>query len=109
LFVCCSNVNTPTTNDTYLSSADIDRRRAKLLYQSRKRGIREMDFILGFVEISLVNLQMIFILFCRKFADTHLNQLTEQQLNEYDKLINGNHNEWDVYYWITGELLLCVI
>ena len=28
--------------------------------------------------------------------------MTEQELNEYDSIINNLHNEWDLYYWLTN-------
>jgi succinate dehydrogenase assembly factor 2 len=52
-------------------------------YQSRKRGILECDLILS------------------NFAQQHLNQLTTQQLDAYDQLLD--EQDWDLYYWITGD------
>lgn len=36
------------------------------------------------------------------FASKHLSSMNFNQLNEYDMLINQPHNEWDIYYWLTG-------
>ncbi|GAB1602363.1 succinate dehydrogenase assembly factor 2, mitochondrial [Argonauta hians] len=58
--------------------------RARLLYQSRKRGMLENGLILS------------------TFASKHLNDLNEQQLMQYDSLINEPTNDWDIYYWVTG-------
>ncbi|RZC36127.1 Sdh5 domain containing protein, partial [Asbolus verrucosus] len=55
----------------------------RLLYQSRKRGMLENDLLLS------------------TFVAKHLNTFTESQLNDYDKLINGPSNDWDIYYWAT--------
>ncbi|XP_052824198.1 succinate dehydrogenase assembly factor 2-B, mitochondrial isoform X1 [Octopus bimaculoides] len=59
-------------------------RRARLLYQSRKRGMLENGLILS------------------TFASKYLKDLNEQQLMQYDTLINEPTNDWDIYYWITG-------
>lgn len=29
--------------------------------------------------------------------------MTENQLKQYDRLINEPSNDWDIYYWATGE------
>ncbi len=33
-----------------------------------------------------------------------MDGFTKQQLVDYDKLLNGPDNDWDIYYWITGKL-----
>ncbi|CAE1320663.1 SDHAF2 [Acanthosepion pharaonis] len=58
--------------------------RARLLYQSRKRGMLENGLLLS------------------SFAAKHLDEFNEKQLSLYDKLINEPTNDWDIYYWITG-------
>ncbi|OBT63161.1 hypothetical protein VE03_07822 [Pseudogymnoascus sp. 23342-1-I1] len=55
--------------------------RARLVYQSRKRGIREADLLLS------------------TFADAHLPTMTSAQMTEYDRLLD--ENDWDIYYWAT--------
>ncbi|KAG5298184.1 TPR domain-containing protein, G-protein comlpex beta subunit CpcB [Histoplasma ohiense] len=62
---------------------DIMTMRARLLYQSRKRGILESDLLLS------------------TFASRHLPTMTERQLQEYDKFLD--ENDWDIYYWATQE------
>lgn len=57
-------------------------KRARLLWQSRKRGILETCVILG------------------KFAKEHLPTLSREELDEYDEFMN--ENDWDIYYWITA-------
>ncbi|VDK65640.1 unnamed protein product [Anisakis simplex] len=59
--------------------------RARLLYQSRKRGILENDIILG------------------EFAERSLGSMDRKQLLEYDNLINGEHMEWDLFYFLSGR------
>ncbi|KRZ85836.1 Succinate dehydrogenase assembly factor 2, mitochondrial [Trichinella sp. T8] len=66
-------------------NCSLETKRARLLYQSKKRGILENDLILG------------------KFYEEHVNLLTADDLNTYDQFINGGYNEWDIYYWITGR------
>lgn len=59
----------------------IETKRARLLYQSRKRGILESDLILS------------------KFASLYLKDMTLEELVEYDRLLD--ENDWDIYYWVT--------
>lgn len=58
--------------------------RARLLYQSRKRGMLENGILLS------------------TFAAKYLNCMEEAELKEYDRLINLPSNDWDIYYWATG-------
>ncbi|KAL1490899.1 hypothetical protein ABEB36_011575 [Hypothenemus hampei] len=62
---------------------DLKQRKARLVYQSRKRGMLENDLLLS------------------TFIAKHLNEFTPEQVNTYDKLINGPSNDWDIYYWAT--------
>ncbi|KAH0827899.1 mitochondrial protein [Lanmaoa asiatica] len=57
--------------------------RARLLYQSRKRGTLESDLLLS------------------TFARDHLPAMTGAELSEYDKLLD--EPDWDIYYWSTGN------
>ncbi|KAK0741155.1 Flavinator of succinate dehydrogenase-domain-containing protein [Schizothecium vesticola] len=57
--------------------------RARLLYQSRKRGTLESDLILS------------------TFASTHLASMSPAQLAQYDLFMD--ENDWDIYYWATQE------
>ncbi|SCU78833.1 LANO_0A04170g1_1 [Lachancea nothofagi CBS 11611] len=59
----------------------VERKRARLVYQSRKRGILETDLLLS------------------RFAAKHLNSMTPQELEEYDSLLD--ELDWDIYYWAT--------
>ncbi|XP_071453504.1 succinate dehydrogenase assembly factor 2, mitochondrial-like [Hetaerina americana] len=59
-------------------------KRARLLYQSRKRGMLENGLLLS------------------TFAAKHLDKMSEEMLTEYDRLINLPSNDWDLYYWSTG-------
>ncbi|KAL9955308.1 hypothetical protein ACROYT_G036614 [Oculina patagonica] len=63
----------------------LDRRRARLLYQSRKRGMLENGLLLS------------------TFADKHLDSLSDTLLVQYDKLINQPSNDWEIYYWMTEK------
>ncbi|OJD19667.1 hypothetical protein AJ78_00399 [Emergomyces pasteurianus Ep9510] len=62
---------------------DVTTMRARLLYQSRKRGTLESDLLLS------------------TFASQYLPTMTEIQLQEYDKFLD--ENDWDIYYWATQE------
>lgn len=59
----------------------IDVKRARLTYQSRKRGILESDLLLS------------------RFAKKHLHKFNYEELDEYDKLLD--EPDWDIYYWAT--------
>ena len=61
-----------------------EEKRARLKYQSRKRGIAENGLLLG------------------TFADKYLDTMSEQEMVLYDRLINLPTNDWDIYYWVTG-------
>lgn len=59
--------------------------RARLQYQSRKRGTLENGLLLS------------------TFCSHHLKRFTEPQLAMYDDLINKPSDEWDIFYWATGK------
>ncbi|KAM5138206.1 stabilizer of axonemal microtubules 4-like [Mantella aurantiaca] len=59
-------------------------KRARLLYESRKRGMLENCILLSL------------------FAKKYLSTMTDIQLSQYDRLINEPSNDWDIYYWVTG-------
>ncbi|KAG6375396.1 mitochondrial protein [Boletus reticuloceps] len=61
----------------------IETTRARLLYQSRKRGTLESDLLLS------------------TFARDHLPTMIHAELTEYDKLLD--EPDWDIYYWSTGN------
>jgi antitoxin CptB len=67
-----------------ISSNKLDPRRAKLLFRSWHRGIREMDLILG------------------GFADTEIASLDGHDLDEYEMMLETDDR--DLLQWITGEL-----
>ncbi|KAG6837111.1 hypothetical protein H0H93_014715 [Arthromyces matolae] len=60
-----------------------DTLRARLVYQSRKRGTLETDLLLS------------------TFARDHLNSMTDGEMREYDRLLD--EADWDIYYWATGK------
>ncbi|KHJ33353.1 putative tpr repeat protein [Erysiphe necator] len=65
------------------SGEDVNTLRARLLYQSRKRGTLESDLLLS------------------TFAEAHLRDMTELQLAQYDLFLD--ENDWDIYYWATQD------
>ncbi|KAI6228132.1 putative syntaxin-3 [Aphelenchoides besseyi] len=69
----------------YCSKSPIETLRSRLLYQSKKRGILENDILIG------------------GFAENQLGELNEKEMREYDRVINGEHMEWDLYYYISGK------
>ncbi|MHA1527416.1 MAG: succinate dehydrogenase assembly factor 2 [Alphaproteobacteria bacterium] len=54
----------------------------RLAMRSWRRGIQEMDLILG------------------SFADAELAGLDGATLDAYERLLE--ENDWDLYYWVTG-------
>ncbi|KAF2854096.1 DUF339-domain-containing protein [Plenodomus tracheiphilus IPT5] len=62
---------------------DANTMRARLLYQSRKRGTLESDLLLS------------------TFADAHLSTMSAPLLEQYDLFLD--ENDWDIYYWATQE------
>lgn len=69
--------------ESTLSSAGLDPRRRRILYQAWHRGMREMDIIMG------------------KFADALLPSLTEEELAAFETLME--EPDRDVLMWLTGE------
>jgi len=67
----------PRLNET------VETLRARLVYQSRKRGTLESDLLLS------------------TFARDHLGAMTEVELKEYDKLLD--EADWDIYYWASDK------
>jgi antitoxin CptB len=63
-------------------SADRETRLRRLRLRSWRRGIREMDLILG------------------PFADGPLAGLGDAELEAYERLLEAP--DWDVYAWVTG-------
>ncbi|KAI1658191.1 DUF339-domain-containing protein [Daldinia decipiens] len=57
--------------------------RARLVYQSRKRGTLESDLLLS------------------TFADEYLPTMTREQMEQYDRFLD--ENDWDIYYWATQD------
>lgn len=62
---------------------DANTMRARLVYQSRKRGTLESDLLMS------------------TFADVHLEHMTIEQMKQYDRFLD--ENDWDIYYWATQE------
>ena len=68
---------------TTRSSDGLDLRRRQLLFRSWHRGMREMDLIMG------------------RFADATVEQLTPDELAEFEQLMEAPDRE--LLAWITGE------
>ncbi|KAI0754353.1 DUF339-domain-containing protein [Daedaleopsis nitida] len=61
----------------------VETMRARLVYQSRKRGTLESDLLLS------------------TFAQEQLGRMGAAELHEFDKLMD--EPDWDIYYWATGK------
>jgi len=68
---------------TTLSSEGLDVRRRQILFRAWHRGMREMDLIMG------------------RFADATLAQLTQEELADFEQLMEVPDRE--LLAWVTGE------
>ncbi|KAN0105349.1 DUF339 domain containing protein [Russula decolorans] len=78
-----SPANMPSPNPLPRPGESIETTRARLVYQSRKRGTLENDFLLS------------------TFAQEHLGTMDAEELSEFDKLMD--ESDWDIYYWATEK------
>jgi antitoxin CptB len=67
-----------------LSSAMLDERRRKILFRAWRRGLREMDLVMG------------------RFADANLPSMSEADLDEFERLLDVPDPQ--VLGWIIGEV-----
>ena len=67
---------------TERSSEGLDVRRRKLLFRAWRRGVREMDLIIG------------------RFADAHIDILDEAGLDDFERLIEAPNAA--LYAWVVG-------
>lgn len=67
---------------TERSSEGLDTRRRKLLFRAWRRGVREMDLIIG------------------RFADAHIEAFDEAGLDDFERLIEAPNAA--LYAWVTG-------
>ena len=67
---------------TERSSEGLDVRRRKLLFRAWRRGVREMDLIVG------------------RFADAHIGTLDESALDDFERLIEVPNAA--LYAWVVG-------
>ncbi|MEM7694430.1 MAG: succinate dehydrogenase assembly factor 2 [Pseudomonadota bacterium] len=68
---------------TTRSSAELDPRRKRLLFQAWHRGTREMDLLMG------------------RFADAHLPTMTDGECDQMDNILAVPDVE--LYRWIVGQ------
>ena len=67
-----------------LSSSALDERRRRILFRAWRRGVREMDLVMG------------------RFADAHLPAMSEAELAEFERLLDVPDQQ--VLAWIiAGE------
>ncbi|CAO1384848.1 unnamed protein product [Diamesa hyperborea] len=62
----------------------LELQKARLVYQSRKRGMLENGLLLS------------------TFAQRYLSGMDKKQTKLYDDLINLPTNDWDIFYWATN-------
>jgi len=68
---------------TERSSAGLDERRRRLLFRAWRRGVREMDLIVG------------------RFADACIDKFDVTELDQFERLIEVPNAE--LYAWIVGD------
>ncbi len=68
---------------TERSSAGLDERRRRLLFRAWRRGVREMDLIVG------------------RFADARIEEFDATELEAFEQLIEIPNAE--LYAWIVGD------
>lgn len=68
--------------ESILSSAALDPRRRRILFRAWRRGMRELDYLLG------------------HFADAQLPALPEAELDDFEALLDAQDR--DVLAWLTG-------
>ena len=66
-----------------LSSGGLDARRRRVLFRAWRRGLREMDLVMG------------------QFADMNLPSMDEAELGEFERLLDVPDPQ--VLAWITGD------
>lgn len=66
-----------------VSSAGLDARRRRILFRAWRRGLREMDLVMG------------------QFADQEITTMSEAELDEFEKLLDIP--DPDILGWIVGE------
>jgi antitoxin CptB len=71
---------------TERSSEGLDERRRKLLFRAWRRGVREMDLIVG------------------RFADVHIDKFDEAGLDDFERLIEAPNAE--LYAWVIGAAIV---
>ena len=67
---------------TERSSEGLDVRRRKVLFRAWRRGVREMDLIIG------------------RFADAHIDTFDDRALDDFERLIEAPNAA--LYAWVTG-------
>jgi antitoxin CptB len=68
---------------TERSSEGLSVRRRKLLFRAWRRGVREMDLIVG------------------RFADVYIDKFDERSLDDFEHLIEAPNA--DLYAWVVGQ------
>ncbi len=68
---------------TERSSEGLDVRRRRLLFRAWRRGVREMDLIIG------------------RFADTTIDKFDDAGLDDFERLIEAPNSE--LYAWVVGS------
>jgi len=69
-------------NGSQVSSEGLDARQRRLLFRAWRRGVREMDLVLG------------------RFADANLARLSDSELTEFEKLLEIPDQQ--LLAWVNG-------
>ena len=80
---CSTTALESAVSEAMRSSAGLDDRRKKLLFRSRHRGMREMDYVLG------------------TYANAAIADMSESELAEFELLMQVP--DPDMYKWLSGS------
>jgi antitoxin CptB len=82
LALACHLAGTRIGTMTERSSEGLDERRRKLLFRAWRRGVREMDLIVG------------------RFADAHIDKFDDTGLDDFERLMEAPNAA--LYAWVIG-------
>lgn len=80
-----SRASTSTPSNPVRQNESDNVKRARLLYQSRKRGTLENGLLLS------------------SFAAHYLERMNAWELQQLDHLLNDPDSDWQLFYWISGR------
>ncbi|OMH79095.1 Succinate dehydrogenase assembly factor 2, mitochondrial [Zancudomyces culisetae] len=83
-FASSAGLGNKSENNAEEGEEDLDHKRRRLVWQTRRRGILESDLLLS------------------SFAAQHIYKFNSEEVDLFAEFVNGN-NDWDIYYWVVGS------